>query len=401
MLPRQSLLALLSLSLIVFVSMTSLPAAAASTYHILYSFDGTDGSQPSGNLVFDASGNLYGTAVTGGPHGGVVFELTPANGSWTQKVLHNFGGGDGTGPNGSLIFDASGNLYGTACCAGTNNEGVVFQLAPSGGKWTEKLLHTFKWGDGALPQSGLLLDQSGNLYGTTASGGDLAGYGVVFEVSPANDKWTQKVLHVFNNGNGSAPYAGLVADASGNLYGTTTQGGVSQQNSGGVVYELTPASGKWTSTVLYSFPSGEGTPYAPLILDSNGNLYGTISSGGAHGFGAVFELTPGANGAWSESLAFSFNGSSDGSAPLAGLVADAAGNLYGTTSAAGTHSGGTVFKLTPSGQAWTATILHSFGGTEDGSRPAGGLILDGSGNLYGTTSAGGSHGDGIVFEIIP
>jgi uncharacterized repeat protein (TIGR03803 family) len=386
---------------------------AAAQERVLHSFNlnGADGYYPSAGLIFDAAGNLYGTTRVGTDSYGTVFELTPAaGGGWTETVLHNFGyGTDGATPYAGLIFDAAGNLYGTTQYGGTYGVGTVFELTPAaGGGWTETVLHNFGNGaDGSTPFAGLIFDAAGNLYGTTYQGGTYL-YGTVFELTPAGGgSWTEKVLHNFGNGtDGAAPYAGLIFDAAGNLYGTTYQGGT--YSSSGTVFELTPAAGGgWTETVLHNF-NYNGTdgnyPYAGLIFDAAGNLYGTTYQGGTYFYGTVFELTPTAGGGWTEKVLYSFNNNgADGYYPQAGLILDAAGNLYGTTSYGGTYSYGTVFELTPTaGGGWTEKVLHNFNynGT-DGNYPYAGLIFDAAGNLYGTTYQGGTYGYGTVFEFTP
>jgi uncharacterized repeat protein (TIGR03803 family) len=324
-----------------------------------------------------------------------------------EKVLHNFNadGMDGENPYAGLIFDAAGNLYGTTSDGGTSNSGTLFELTPAaGGTWTEKVLHSFSGGaDGTHPYAGLIFDAAGNLYGTTDLGGAY-GYGTVFELTPAaGGTWTEKVLHNFNNDgtDGIEPLAPLIIDAAGNLYGTTYQGGA--YNSYGTVFELTPAAGgTWTEKVLHSFGSGTDglIPYGGLIFDAAGNLYGTTAYGGTNDLGTVFELTPAAGGTWTEKVLWSFGNSTDGAYPWAGLIFDGAGNLYGTTSGGGTYGHGTMFELMPAaGGTWTEQVLHNFGSGTDGSLPQASLILDGAGNLYGTTNDGGSYGGGTVFRF--
>ena len=341
-------------------------------------------------------------------------------GGWTETVLYSFNwngnGTDGTAPLAGLIFDAAGNLYGTTYNGGTSADGTVFELTPAaGGTWTEKVLWSFGNGtDGTAPLAGLIFDAAGNLYGTTVSGGTY-GNGTVFELTPAaGGTWTEKVLWSFGNGtDGYQPFAGLIFDAAGNLYGTTSEGGTYLYN--GTVFELTPtAGGGWTEQVLHSF-NYNGTdgvwPYAGLIFDAAGNLYGTTESGGGgtYGSGTVFELTPTGGGGWTEKVLHSFFCSpfncTDGYSPRAGLIFDAAGNLYGTTYNGGTYQYGTVFELTPAaGGGWTETVLYSFGNGTDGVGPVAGLIFDAAGNLYGTTAYGGTGVDGLneggtVFEL--
>ena len=384
----------------------TLPADGSWTEKLLHSFNGTDGSVPDAGLIFDTAGNLYGTTYYGGTYDyGTVFELTrshdTAHGGWTEKVLHSFNGADGGNLFGGLILDAFGNLYGTGN-AGGFGFGTVFELTRSpntaGGGWTEKVLHSFNGTDGAVPDAALIFDAAGNLYGTTTYGG---GLGNVFELTPAaGGGWTEKVL--YNVGN--VPFGGLIFDSAGNLYGTTYYGGTYGH---GAVFELTPvADGSWTEEVLYSFHNNDADgagPYPTLIFDAAGNLYGTTYNGGFYGYGTVFELMPAAGGGWTEKVLHSFNGT-DGAYLFGGLIFDAAGNLYGTTVVGGSHGYGTVFELTPAaGGNWTEKVLYSFhnNGT-DGAEPGwASLIFDAAGNLYGTTLDGGTYGYGTVFEITP
>jgi uncharacterized repeat protein (TIGR03803 family) len=403
--------------------------AAAQKETVLYSFHnkGKDGHSPQASLIFDAAANLYGTTSTGGAYnGGTVFELSPqAGGGWTRKILHQFkaNGIGGSSPYGSLIFDAAGNLYGTTVYGGAGNSGTVFELTPTaGGNWKENRLHSFGSfiSDGVFPFSSLVFDVAGNLYGTTAEGGGGSGgcggqgCGTVFELTPtAGGGWKEKILHRFklNGVDGINPIGGLIFDGAGNLYGTTGQGGDLQctgdggQVGCGAVFELAPnADGTWTETLIHTFHGLDGdSPYANLVFDNAGNLYGTLFGGGANGVGAVFELTPQAGASWwAEQIVHAFGAHpTDGIAPYAGLILDGAGNLYGTTIQGGSsqYGNGTVFELTPaSGGGWSETVLHNFNG-KDGSEPWAGLVLDATGNLYGTTAYGGPNGGGTVFKI--
>jgi uncharacterized repeat protein (TIGR03803 family) len=386
--------------------------AAAQTDKVLYSFgtNNHDGNTPFAGLIFDSAGNLYGTTEWAGTSasGGTVFELSPAaGGGWTEKVLFDFSPNNkgGSNPYGGLIFDATGNLYGTAASRGAGY-GTVFKLSPqTDGSWTETVVHEFGVGnDGKEPEAGLIFDAAGSLYGTTFAGG-IYGYGVAFKLTPqTGGKWTEKLLHSFgNNKDGQSPAAGLGFDAAGNLYGTTAGGG----NWGhGMAFELKPtAEGGWTEAALHQFGNsatdGQG-PYAGLILDAAGNLYGTTAGGGTYGGGTAFELTPKTGGGWTETVLHDFNSSTtDGESPFAGLTFDASGNLYGTTYLGGTGTYGTVFKLTPTGATWTETQLADFYGEANGSKPVSGVIFDAAGNLYGTTEFGGGYAGGSVFEITP
>jgi uncharacterized repeat protein (TIGR03803 family) len=378
-------------------------AWAQVTEKVLYSFQGgSDGSSPLSGLISDSAGNLYGTTLTGGTNGlGTVFELIHSNGGWTEKVLHNFNynGTDGFTPLAGLIFDKAGNLYGTTVGGGSNGWGTVFELTPSNGSWTETILNNFSNFDGSSPTGGLIFDNSGNLYGTTLYGGTNSD-GTVFELTPSNGSWTETVLHSFTGSDGMYPdtyHAALIFDKAGNLYGTTEEGG---SNGYGTVFELKPSNGRWTESVLHSFPltAGDGSsPLGGLIFDNSGNLYGTTLYGGTNSDGTVFELTP-SNGSWSETILHSFT-YDDGSEPAAALIFDNVGNLYGTTNTGGSNGYGTAFKIDTTNQE---TVLQSFGAGTDGKYVQGSsLVMDSTGNLYGTTSGGGTANDGVVFEITP
>jgi uncharacterized repeat protein (TIGR03803 family) len=393
-----------------------LAASSGATEKVLHNFGTGDnnGQSPYAGLIFDGSGNLYGTTVMGGSeNGGTVFQMSPnGSGGWTTKVLYSFGisGTDGQQPYAGLIFDGAGNLYGTTSAGGSEGYGTVFELSPNGsGGWTEVTLHNFGIADtdGIYPYAGLIFDGSGNLYGTTSKGGSKA-HGAVFELTPnGSGGWTERVLHNFGIGDndGQRPFAGLLFDGAGNLYGTTSLGGSEGE---GAVFEMTPnGSGGWTERVLHNFGLSDNDgrySYASLIFDGAGNLYGTTVGGGSEGDGAVFEMTPNGSGGWTERVLHNFGLSgSDGTGPYAGLIFDGAGNLYGTTEAGGSKGAGTAFEMTPNGSGgWTERVLHNFGLSDtDGQLLHAGLIFDGAGNLYGTTSLGGSQNDGTVFEVIP
>jgi len=454
-------------------------ARAAPTETVLHVFNGKDGHSPSGTLVQDAAGNLYGVAERGGtintacpafptvdgstfPDGcGLVFELAaPAAGktAWTETILYEFSGPDGSSPSGDLIFDKAGNLYGTtttggeggSACSGSKTAGtyagcgLVFQLAPPRpGKpgWTQTILHRFTNADGSQPSAGLVIDTAGHLYGTASNGGGTsaacpvnkkngvpAGCGVAFELTPPKPgqvAWTYDVLHTFTSGtDGNDPLAKLVRDSAGNLYGTTAGGGLTpascaaDTSSGvpagcGTVFKLKPpAAGKteWTETVLHRFAGAAGgaNPIGSLVSDKDGDLYGTTYLGGTSAFGplgTVFKLAPPAAGQsiWPLTILHDFGtgpGSvQDGAYPYAGLLITPTGLLVGTTSEGGNQNLGAVFKLTPPAAgktAWSESILYSFalGANPDGYAPYGGLIRDAAGNLYGTTLAAALPGNG-------
>jgi len=397
------------------------PLFAAGSEKVLYNFCSahqcTDGSGPASGLIFDQDGNLYGTTYNGGAGQscesgcGTVFELIPSNDNWSEKVLHSFyPDGNGNYPESTLMGDAFGNLYGTTYFSGpatSPGPGVVFELKRGAAGWTEHLLSS---GDGNLA-AGLIRDKRGNLYGTTQTGGAREG-GDVFELIYSNGRWTRKVLHSFcpaaHCSDGDWPEAGLIFDAAGNAYGTTYYGGVYGY---GTVFELIRGNGRWIEKVLHSFnlDGKDGVnPSSRVIFDAAGNLYGTTQQGGTGAGGVVFELSPGPKGTWSRKILHNFlQNAGDGADPHAGLIFDKAGSLYGTTGQGGAYGYGTVFKLVSNNGKWTEGILHSFGGAPDGALPFGDLIRDKAGNLYGTTAAGGANrsgcglGCGTVFEITP
>ena len=397
-------------------------AASASTERVLYSFSGADGSHPYAGLVFDASGNLFGTTSSGGAHGyGTVFELTPSSGGgWTETVLYSFCSAtncsDGSLPLAGVIFDTAGNLFGTTSTGVgpgcTQREcGTVFELSPTSSGWTEKVIYSFTGGiDGSNPYGGMVFDGSGNLYGTTAFGGSKAcACGTVFELSPSSSGWTQSVIHTFqpNSTDGGRPYAGLVFDVDNNLYGTTQNGGVYGR---GCVFRLKPKGKRWTFALLHSFlfDGKDGfNPLAPVVLDGQGNIYGTTEYGGSRDYGTVFKLAPIKNGNWKETVLRTFV-LTDGAYPVSPVLLDKAGNIYGTTQEGGSggkgNGGGIVFKLTLSRKSWKETVLYNFcslTGCSDGAGPVAGLIADKAGALYGTTAYGTSSNDGLVFEVVP
>jgi uncharacterized repeat protein (TIGR03803 family) len=414
----------------VFASLLLSPSGAQAAWKEtnLVSFNGTNGNNPDGGLIFDARGNLYGTTFHGGTSGnGDVFRLTPpapGKTAWTETVLYTFSGTNGKGPNGNLIFDSAGNLYGTTVAGGAHGDGTVFKLTPPApGKtaWTETVLLSFNGTNGNSPRGSLVRDKAGNLYGAAAGGGavqcnpnnGLVGCGTIFKLTPpaaGKTAWTETTLVSFKGTDGSSPNGGLVFDSTGSLYGTTGGGPTYLY---GTVFKLTPpAAGKtaWTETVLFAFNGTNGKyPDAGLAIDTKGNLYGTTEYGGSLDAGAVFKLTRPAAGktAWGESVLASFAGAS-GDNPNASLILDAAGNLYGTTEYGGgsaNNFSGNVFRLTPPAAgktAWTETVLYTFKG--DGSTglfPSASLARGGGGGLFGTAFSGGKSGHGVVFRLTP
>jgi uncharacterized repeat protein (TIGR03803 family) len=378
----------------VLVMTPSAEAQADSTFTVLYAFKGgADGATPYAGLVRDAAGNLYGTTSEGGAYAwGTVFKLDTTG---TKTVLHSFTGPplDGLVPQADLVRDAVGNLYGTTVGGGASDVGTVFKLDTAG---TETVLHSFTGEDGTTPYAGLARDAAGNLYGTAALGGP-SGNGTVFKLDTAGRETV--VLYSFAGGtDGKFPNTRLVRDAAGNLYGTTWLGGAPDCHSPygcGTVFKL-DATG--TKSVLYSFTKAQldgKFPQGGLVRDAAGNLYGTTQDGGALRKGTVFKLdTTGA-----ETVLHSFTGGTmDGAGPFAGLLLGADGNLYGTTGSGGASNLGTVFKVTASG---TETVLHSFRRSTDGMRPHAVLVRDAAGNLYGTTTSGGRFDKGTVFKLSP
>jgi uncharacterized repeat protein (TIGR03803 family) len=400
---------------------------------VLYSFTGgADGANPTSDLVFDTAGNLYGTTSAGGSATscgwgcGTVFELKRTQTGWEEQVLHSFGNSqnDGQLPEAGMIFDSSGNLYGTTReGGGTSRYGTVFKLAPNGkGGWTESVIYNFP--DVALPTSDLVQDAQGNLYGTTpyngSGGGD--GYGTVFELIRHSDgSWTESTLYQFAGppGDGANPSSGVVFDSAGNLYGLTLAGGSNPCNWGaggcGIAYKLTPdGKGNWKETVLFNFARGSGfavIPSAGLLVDPSGDrLVGTTVQGG-DGLGTVFVLNQSKHGEWKQDVVHRFYDNLDGNYPVGQLTRDIHGNLFGVTLGGGGAwpKNGMVFELAIQEKGpWKETILYDLDGGADGEAPYAGVVLDHQGHLYGTTYRGGTgtlcEGNvscGTVYEITP
>lgn len=327
----------------------------------------------------------------------------------TGTILYSFTGQpDGAYPQSNILLDPKGNLFGTTTSGGANGKGSVYELTPNGNSgWKEGVIYSFNYGAGGyLPASGVIRDSKGNLYGTVSYGGAL-GAGAVFELTQ-NKKtgvWTEQVIYSFSGGNdGGQPVAGLIFDKAGNLYGVTSIDGLYGQ---GVVYELSPGSGGWTQTVLHQFVSmdpgdGEG-PSGALIFDKAGNLYGTTVQGGAAGLGTVFEVSPNGGGGWTEQLLYSFLGGNDGANPSGSSSLLLKGTtLYGVTYSGGSANDGTIFELVYSKTKaqWQESVLYTFPGGANGAQPYAGLIADAKGNLYGTTTTGVSGEGGPVFELV-
>ena len=382
--------------------------ASKTNETVLYSFSGSvDGGDPAADLVADSSGNLYGTTVVGGEYScGTVFKLAPSKSPpWNESVLSSFDCySAGKNPYGGVAFDTRGNLYGTTVSGGGSCNGygcgLAFQLTSSG----ETVLHDFNGSDGSGPGGGLAIDKRGILYGTTPDGG-ANGAGVVYRLAYAKNSWRETVIHAFTGGtDGSTGSLGrLLVDASGNLYGVAELGG---SGGHGTVFELSQRKGKWQFTTLYAFTGAPdaASPYGGIIADSSGDLYGTTYYGGSSDAGTVFELARKGK-RYSERVLYSFKGGSDGSNPTSTLAFGAKGQLYGTTSNGGGSCGtssygcGVVFAVDP--KTKKERIVHSFGSANDGSHPYYGLLLGKKGVLYGTTAVGGSAGQGVVFAVKP
>lgn len=400
------------------------PTQSPTTESVLYNFT-TTYSNPFSSLTADAAGNLYGTAFDGTKYpNGAVFELSRDKNTWQEKPLVVFNGKNGRYPSGQMVFDPQGNLYGSTVEGGDgpcpDGCGVIFELSPSaGGVWKYMILYSFQNGnDGATPGNNLLLDPSGNLYGTTDFTSGPASNGTVFELEhPAqqNESWTLKTLFIFNGTDGFTPNS--LTFSGGALYGTTSEGGSS--NFTGTVFRLKPANGTWNYTLVYAFTGGADGGFPDNIVSSGTSnvLYGT-AGGGASTYGVIFEIAPDSSGTWTESVLYNFTGGADGAIPGPLSVAGP-DRLFGTTNSGGDASAcsfmypylgcGVVFEFVPS--TATETVLHAFTGPpSDGGGPySSGVILD-QGALYGTTYYGGNGqcsngtevvGCGTVYTLSP
>jgi len=391
--------------------------AHAQTYHVIYSFSGgQDGASPFTGLTIDPSGRLYGTAFGGGTsHFGTAFELKRSGSGWTLDPLYNFAGGDdGEGPMSRVVRGPDGALYGTTSAGGggacnTHNGdlgcGTIYKLTPPPMapasvivNWSSDVIYRFSGSDGAYPQGDLTFDTAGTIYGTTINGGS-AGWGSIYSLAPDNGGWTQTLLYQpQGDGDGQYAWGGVVFDRSGNLYGVFSSNGPSAY---GAIYKLAPSGAGWTESTVHAFTfrgNDGASPEGGLIADASGNLYGsTVHS--ATGGGTIFELVP-SGGNWSFDFLLGLSGGID-LGPYDKLVMDSAGNLYGTTFGDGLYGLGSVFKLTHSSGGWSYTSLHDFAGGTDGANPMCSLVFDSAGNLYGTASGGGAHGKGIIFQVAP
>jgi uncharacterized repeat protein (TIGR03803 family) len=406
--------------LLLAMSLVTTRPTQAQTFSVIHNFSGgVDGATPDTGLTVDRDGNFYGTTYAGGSRGlGTVYRLKRSGSAWIADGLYSFTGGasDGAEPLARVIFGPDGSLYGTASVGsgrcGPVGCGVVFQLRPSAAfcrsascPWTETIVHFFAEipNDGYFPSGELFLDEAGNLYGTTELGGVEAG--IVYELTPSGNGWTENILYDFSSNGGYQPYGGLISDSAGNLYGTTQDGGLGYA---GTVFRLTNSGSRWTESLPHIFQLADGGyPAAGLVFDQSGNLYGATTYGGSDGAGVVFELSP-SGASWTYSVLYTFTGQDGcpdneyiGAGPWAALTMDPAGNLYGTTRCDGANRMGSIFKLIPSGGGWAFTSLYDFTGGGDGAYPLSNVIMDASSNLYGTASAGGSQGHGVVWKIAP
>jgi uncharacterized repeat protein (TIGR03803 family) len=417
------------MALLVFVALSAVVSANAQTYTVIHQFsDGADGGAPIVGLTVAANDKFYGSASDGGQLGaGTVFQLQLRNSGWILTPLSTFSfvNENSIGPDSRVLVGSDSSLYGTTYSQGVHGCqdnlgcGLVYKLRPLLNVcrsalcyWTSTVLYTFSGNaDGAYPEGDLIFGRTGVLYGTTFAGGNSGcqsgthdNCGVVYSLTTAGAYGS---IYTFQGGSdGSSPASGVIEDQAGNLYGTTSQGG-GQGCSGqgcGTVFELSPNGSGWTETILYRFQgtTDGSSPMAGLIFDSAGNLYGTTETGGAGGGGTAFELTS-SGGQWTFHLLFGFTAPGQGQSlpgPHASLAMDAAGNLYGTTMYDGAAGHGAIFKLTFSGGGWNYTSLHDFTGGTDGGEPTSNVVFDSQGNLYGTASAAGT-GEGVAWQIVP
>ncbi|HEY7099028.1 MAG TPA: choice-of-anchor tandem repeat GloVer-containing protein [Terriglobales bacterium] len=378
-----------------------------------FSSAGRDGQRPFAGLTWH-NGAFYGTTDGGGPHQiGTVYALKLVNGVWKQKVLYAFTGrADGDEPQSNVIFDNAGNLYGTTYYGGSAGlgNGVVFKLSPSNGAWTQSVIHTFAGGiaDGANPTGGLTMDAAGNLYGSTGSGGT-HNAGIVFKLSPSGNNWSETILYNFGGKpDGAVPLGDLVFDGAGNLYGTTIGGGANRNHNplgDGTVFELSPnPDGSWSETILHSFGSDNdgALPRAGLTLNSGGTLYGTTPYGGG---------TP--NGGHGTAFQLALMNGIWTESVISNFTVAGGGNFPQSplvidqagnllgVANGGGQQNGVVYKLSFVNGTWQHTALYSFPNTASGVHPIGNLVLDSSGNIYGATVRGGEHNFGVIYAIAP
>jgi uncharacterized repeat protein (TIGR03803 family) len=421
----------LLISTLAFAAFALTTGADAARYRDIHVFcaktNCPDGAAPFGAPVGDGKGDYFGTTVGGGRFGGgTVYRMTLASGKWQQSVLYSFCAKsscpDGSAPQGNLVIDTSANLYGIARNSGKNSGGVVFELSPGGSGWTYRKLYDFcsakSCADGFAPvnmsltyrgaASGVPYDGASPLYGTTAGGGATS-EGVVFSLAPLHGVWTETAIHSFcqakNCADGAVSVGGVAVDGSGNLFGSTVGGG---KYARGTLWQLAPSGKKWIFTTLHHFCADQSgcadgaAPESAMIQDGTGALYGTTAGGGTNDNGVVFQLVP--NGAKSHhSVIYTFcqqTGCTDGSVSLASLALDGAGNLYGATEAGGANDSGILFRL--NGPKFSRfTTLVSFGGTDTTGTAPISLTLDATGALFGAANSGGPNNEGTAFQYTP
>jgi uncharacterized repeat protein (TIGR03803 family) len=401
-------MALVSVLILLFTA-----AVSASSEKVLYKFcseqNCADGAYPYAGVISDKAHNLYGTTAQGGANfDGLVYELKNTKSGWKEIVLYKFtGGADGAAPTGQLVLDGKGNLYGIANSGGAGY-GTVYELTPSKGKWTFKVIHTFQGGNDGVVNigvSGLVLDKAGHLYGVTEMGGT-AGYGTIFELAHSGSKWNKTTLYNFAAGTDAEdPLMGLAWDSAGNLYGASVGGGA---YGCGAVFELAHQRKTWTESVIYNFTGGNDgcwPEFGSLTIPKSGEIYGTTGAGGSYNQGVIYLLTR-SNGTWSETTLYNFTGGNDGGQVFAGVTLDPAGHIFGEAAYYGTGTYGSVVELEKQQSGWQEKTLLDFTGS-DGGYPYANILVD-QGTLYGVTFRGGNlscnsvqEGCGVVFEMKP
>ncbi len=411
---------------VVLLGGPALPATAKTI--TIHHFNGRDGRNPAGPMLFDRMGNLYGVAYYGGTSGsGIVFALSPPatrGGKWTETVLHDFAGGtDGLAPSRGLTFDRAGNIYGSTFGGGNCSDacGTIFALRPPahrGRAWTYAVLHRFRgpnFGDGGAPAGDLIVDRAGNIYGTATFGGLVpctispGPCGVAFSLSPPSSpggQWNETVLYTFAGvPDGAFPGGGFAVDPNGDLYGTTEQGGTGKCTDGeglvigcGTAYRLRLTNGTWKESIIFDFHAAESGPGSDMVFDGAGRLYGAADYD-------VFSLQPPVSGGlWKERLLYRFTPGISGSITASDVMFDGNGNLYGTTSASGLTGFGTVYELSPplaDVGPWRLTTLQMYSGGFDALMPSGGLVFGQNGVLYGATAKLDQTNPGYAIEIVP
>ncbi len=413
-----------ALAIVFALTLVASPTGQAQTFSVIHAFTGADGGNPHAGVTYKA-GSFFGTTASGGSGCsgdgcGVVYQMTRVGNNWSTSPIFLFPGVEGgISPQARVVFGSDGHLYGTTFGGGNmnqNTQGNVFKLTPplsicktANCFWTENVLYTFDgFQSGGEPGYGdLIWDQQGNIYGTSTEGSENGG--VVYELQPSGNSWTEIPIHVFSSiPDGYASFGGVIWGSNGNLFGTTAGGGTHDE---GTVFELTYQVGVgWTKTILHSFQLDVdgANPFGGLVSDSSGNLYGSTTADGVAGGGTIFELSP-AGDTWTFKLLYNFSGVEHSNCgPFANLTLDAAGNLYGTTRCDGANGLGNVFKLTNTPNGWVYTSLYDLTGGSDGSYPYSNVTFDENGNLYGTAYDGGNfggscgqYGCGVVWMIKP